>query len=338
MDRTRVTSLFCRAAVAVLWSLALTAPESGFGQTQLPKLTVGTLGAPSTSVWMVSVLVAKRFDLKNGIDIEWLEQPTTAALYNDFAAGSYKVATGGVISYANQFARGVKAKLFATYQIFGTSVIVNTERGPSINTLKDLNGKEIAAPLASENTKAMEIYLKWAGVDVKSLKIKNFEQPGVVAELKSPTGSAVAGIVFSQIPTRLIMDDPKKFKDLVSADELGGMWKQKTGTDFHWLLGWAAQEDFAKDNRELLQRIHNAMKETIEWFAKNQDEALEIVAKKTKESVPVLRETIKAKRVRFQQLTAESQEKSMMELFKLGVDSGMIAKLPDANFFYRGLK
>jgi hypothetical protein len=42
--------------------------------------------------------------------------------------------------------------------------------------------------------------------------------------------------------------------------------------------------------------------------------------------------------VRFQQLTAESQEKSMMELFKLGVDSGMIAKLPDANFFYRGLK
>ena len=62
------------------------------------------------------------------------------------------------------------------------------------------------------------------------------------------------------------------------------------------------------------------------------------VAKKTKESVPVLRETMKAKRVRFQQLTAESQEKALMELFKLGVESGMIAKLPDVNFFYRGLK
>ena len=71
-------------------------------------------------------------------------------------------------------------------------------------------------------------------------------------------------------------------------------------------------------------------------MSKNQEEALEIVAKKTKESVPVLRETIKAKRVRFQQLTAESQEKALMALFKLGVESGMIAKLPDGNFFYRG--
>jgi ABC-type nitrate/sulfonate/bicarbonate transport system substrate-binding protein len=323
----------------VLFSLTLfIAPQRAHSQTQVPKLKIGTLGVPSTSVWMVSVLVAKRFDLKNGIDIEWVEQPTTAAVYNDFAAGSYQVATGGVISYANQYSRGVKSKLFATYQIFGTSVIVNRERGPGINSPQDLNGKEIAAPLSSENTKAMEIYLKWAGVDIKSLKIKNFEQPGVVAELKSPTGSAVAGIVFSQIPTRLVMDDPKKFKDLLSADELDALWKQKTGTDHHWLLGWAAHEDFARDNRELLQRTHNAMKETIDWVSKNQEEALEIVAKKTKESVPVLRETMKAKRVRFQQLTAESQEKALMELFKLGVESGMIAKLPDVNFFYRGLK
>ena len=78
--------------------------------------------------------------------------------------------------------------------------------------------------------------------------------------------------------------------------------------------------------------------ETIDWFNKNSEEALDIVAKKTKESIPVLRETLKAKRVRFLQLTAESQEKAMMELFKQGVDIGMIAKLPDANFFYRGLR
>jgi ABC-type nitrate/sulfonate/bicarbonate transport system substrate-binding protein len=201
-----------------------------------------------------------------------------------------------------------------------------------------LNGKEIAAPLASENTKAMDIYLKWAGVDLKSLKVKNFEQPGVVAELKSPTGSAVAGIVFSQVPTRLVMDEPKKFKDLVSADELDNLWRQKTGTEYHWLLGWVAQDDFAKENKELLQKTHNAMKETIDWFNKNSEEALEIVAKKTKESVPVLRETIKAKRVRFMQLTAESQEKALVELFKQGADIGMIAKVPDANFFYRGLR
>jgi ABC-type nitrate/sulfonate/bicarbonate transport system substrate-binding protein len=156
--------------VIALFCLGLfIAPQRAHGQTQVPKLKIGTLGAPSTSVWMVSVLVAKRFDLKNGIDIEWVEQPTTAAVYNDFAAGSYQVATGGVISYANQYARGVKSKLFATYQIFGTSVIVHTERGHGINAPKDLNGKEIAAPLASENTKAMEIYLKFCRLSVHKI-------------------------------------------------------------------------------------------------------------------------------------------------------------------------
>jgi NitT/TauT family transport system substrate-binding protein len=331
-------SIFRKPVISAALLCLLQSLFAGAVGAQVPKLKVGTLGSPSTSIWMVSVLQAKRFDLKNGIDIEWVEQPSTAAVYSDFAAGSYQVATGGIISYANQYARGVKAKLFATYQIFGTSVIVNTERAPNLNSLKDLNGKEIAAPLASENTKAMDIYLKWAGVDLKSLKVKNFEQPGVVAELKSPTGSALAGIVFSQVPTRLVMDEPKKFKDLVSADELDNLWRQKTGTEYHWLLGWVAQDDFAKDNKELLQKTHNAMKETIDWFNKNSEEALEIVAKKTKESVPVLRETIKAKRVRFMQLTAESQEKALVELFKQGADIGMIAKVPDANFFYRGLR
>ncbi len=74
------------------------------------KIKIGTLGVPSTSVWMVAVMQAKRFDLKRGVDIDWVEQPSTAAVYNDFAAGSYPVATGGVMSYANQYARGVKAK------------------------------------------------------------------------------------------------------------------------------------------------------------------------------------------------------------------------------------
>ncbi len=327
--------------VVIAMLMATTGPQTYLPSqalAQTAKVTVGTLGVPSTSVWMVAITQAKRFDLKNGVDIEWVEQPSTAAVYNDFAAGSYKVATGGVMSYANQYARGVKAKLFATYQIFGTSVIVNTERAPNIRSLKDLNGIDLAAPLASENTKAMMIYLLWSGVDLKSLKTRNFEQPGVAAELRSPSGTAQAGIVFAQVPTRLVMEEPKKFKDLVSADELEKIWRQKTGTDYHWLLGWAVHDDFARSNADILQRIHNGMKETIEWFNANTDEAVKIVAAKTKDSIPVLKETIKAGRVKFLQTTVESQEKAMMDLFTISTQLGYVTKLPDANFFYRGLR
>jgi hypothetical protein len=117
-----ISRRFPRTVIALFCLGLFVAPQGAQGQTQVPKLKIGTLGAPSTSVWMVSVLVAKRFDLKNGIDIEWVEQPTTAAVYNDFAAGSYRVATGGVISYANQYARGVKSKLFATLKKVRVSI------------------------------------------------------------------------------------------------------------------------------------------------------------------------------------------------------------------------
>ena len=305
---------------------------------QVPKVKVGTLGAPSTSSWMVAIMEGRQIDIKNGVDLEWVEQPSTASLYNDFAAGSYPIATGGMMTYANQYARGVKAKLFATYQLFGTSVIVNTERAPNILALKDLNGKDLAAPLASENYKAMTIYMLWSGVDLKSLKTRNFEQPGVAAELRSPAGTAPAGVVWAQLPTRLVTEDPKKFKDLVSTEDLEKMWKQKTGTDYHWLLGWAVSDDFGRNNPALLQRVHSAMKETVEWFNGNTDEALMLVAKKTKDPVSILQETVKAGRVKFLQTTAESQEKALMELFKLSVPLGYVTKLPDAGFFYRGLR
>jgi hypothetical protein len=80
------------------------------------------------------------------------------------------------------------------------------------------------------------------------------------------------------------------------------------------------------------------MKETVDWFYGNTEEAVNIVAKKTKDPIPILKETIKAGRVKFLQTTAESQEKAMMELLKISVQLGYVTKLPDANFFYRGLR
>jgi NitT/TauT family transport system substrate-binding protein len=305
---------------------------------QVPTVKVGTLRAPSTSSWMVAIMEAKKFDLKNKVDIRWVEQPSVATLYNDFAAGSYPIATGGMMTYANQYARGVKLKLLATYQLFGTSIIVNTERAPNIRTMKDLNGKSIAAPLASENYKAMTIYMAWAGVNLKSLKTRNFTLPGVATELKSPAGTTPVGIVWAQLPTRLLMENPKKFRDLVSTDELEKLWKEKTGTEYDWLLGWSVNADYAAKNGTILQHVHNAMTETVDWFNANTDEALKIVSKKTKDSVPVLEETVKAGRVKFLQKSAASQEKAIMALFKVSSQFGYVKRVPDSGFFYRGLR
>ncbi|MBI2087946.1 MAG: ABC transporter substrate-binding protein [Deltaproteobacteria bacterium] len=336
MSRQLISRVAVKVIVFLLAAAGLGTAIPSMAQVQ--KVKVGTLAAPSTSSWMVAIMEGRQIDIKNGVDVEWVEQPSTASLYNDFAAGSYPVATGGMMTYANQYARGVKLKMLATYQLFGTSIIVNTERAPEIVSLKDLNGKELAAPLASENYKAMTLYMLWSGVDLKSLKTRNFEQPGVAAELRSPAGAAQAGIVWAQLPTRLVTENPKKFKDLISNEDLEKLWKQKTATEHHWLLGWAVSDDFARSNPALLQRVHSAMKETVDWFNANTDEAIKLVAKKTKDPVPILKETVSAGRVKFLQTTAESQEKAITELFKVSVPLGYVTKLPDAGFFYRGLR
>lgn len=320
--------------MAVIIGLIIPVPASA----QIPKVKAATLVSPSTGAWLVAIMKARKIDIKNGVDVEWIEQPTLPAVYNDFAAGSYPIATGGMMTFANQYARGVKINLFGTYQLFGTSVIVNTERGPDILSLKDLSGKELAATLAAENYKAIQIYLRWLGVDPKSLKTRNFQHPAVAAELRSPKGTAHAGVLWGQLPTRLVTEDPKKFKDLARFDELEKLWTQKTGTGHHWLIGIGVQEDFAKNNPKLLQRVYSATKESVEWFNRNTDEALELVAKKTKDPIPVLQETVKAGRVKFLTTTAESQEKAIIELLKLAVQFGDVTKLPDAGFFYRGLR
>jgi len=336
LNRISRPNCFTSRMFLLLAILCLTIPFPV--RAQVPKVKVGTLAAPSTSSWMVAIMEARKIDVKNGVDIEWVEQPTTAALYNDMAAGSYPVATGGMMTYANQYARGVKLKMLATYQLFGTSIIVNTERAPKIRTLKDLNGQAIAAPLASENYKAMTIYMVWGGVDLKSLKTRNFPHPGVAAELKSPAGTTAIGVVWAQLPTRLVMEDPKKFKDLVSNDELEKLWKEKTGTEHHWLLGWSVNADYAAKNGPVLQRVHSAMKETVDWFNANVDEAVKIVSNKTTDSVPVLKETVTAGRVKFLQTSAESQEKDIMAMLKIAAQLGYVSKLPDGGFFYRGLR
>jgi ABC-type nitrate/sulfonate/bicarbonate transport system substrate-binding protein len=80
------------------------------------------------------------------------------------------------------------------------------------------------------------------------------------------------------------------------------------------------------------------MKETVDWFNANTDEAVKIVSKKTKDPIPVLTETVAAGRVKFLQTSAESQEKDIMAMLKIAVQLGYVSKLPDSGFFYRGLR
>ncbi|MEM4303246.1 MAG: ABC transporter substrate-binding protein [Candidatus Caldarchaeum sp.] len=304
----------------------------------LKKVTVGTLGPPSQSSWIVFIVEELGLDKKYGLDIEWVLQPSTTALYQDFAAGKYKVSTGGMMTFANMYLRGVPIKIFITYTLFGTAIIVNKERGPDVNSVKDLEGKIVAGPLTAENLRAMQMYMRWLGADLSKIQFQNFEHLAVPTELTSPTGRAVAGIAWETIPSRLELQDPAKFKVLYSIPELDAVWQKNTGTQYHWLLGFAAYEEVIKADPDVLQKIYLIFREATNYIRDFPDEAMKIIVKNTNISEELLKDAFNKGRLRFLVKPIHTEMNAVKQLFKVANDLGFINGIPDDNIFYKDLK
>lgn len=307
---------------------------------KLQKVTIGTLGAPSTSSWIVFVIEELKLDEKNGIDIEFVEQPSTSALYQDFRAGKYKISTGGTLTFANMFNQGVPIKIFLTYQLFGTAIIVNTERAPDIKSPKDLEGRVVAGSVAAENVRALLLYLSLLGVDINKIEMLNLEQSAAAAELRSPTGKAVAGILWAQLPSVLELENPNKFKILpgTSIPELERVWREKTGTDHHWLLAFAAWNDFIEENPELMQKIYDTFRDAVNFMRDFPDEMIKIVSQKTKIPENVLKDSVSKDRLKFLTKPIHTEKEALFKLYELSAQLGYIEKVPSEDIIYTGIR
>src|SRR5659263_617819 len=101
-------------------------------------------GKPNTTM----VIKAKKLDTAHGLDIEFVERPPDAYT-TQFNSGEFKVGgSAAVLTVGLADARGVKVKyLFNLFDYWGTVV---TSR-PEIKTLKDLEGKQLAAASSTTN-------------------------------------------------------------------------------------------------------------------------------------------------------------------------------------------
>jgi hypothetical protein len=151
-----VSRTFRKTVIALLCLGLFIAAQRAHGQTQVPKLKIGTLGAPSTSVWMVgigreTVRLEKRHRHRMGQATD--HGRGLQRLCRRLIPGRYR--------WRHQLCQPVRAwreiEIVRHLSNFRHIRDREHERESEINAPKDLNGKEIAAPLASENTKAMEI-------------------------------------------------------------------------------------------------------------------------------------------------------------------------------------
>src|SRR4029079_1100288 len=165
------------AGLAFALSLGLGAGGQVHAQA-LTKLDVLVFSPPSLSAFLPPIIKAERFDQDNGVDLSFPER-TPDAYATQFNSGEFNIGGAGttqLIAIAD--IRGVKVRyLFTLFDYWGTVV---TSRD-SVKTLKDLEGKEIAAARATTNYKMFEFFAKRQGVDVPKFKVVNTAPPGLVS-------------------------------------------------------------------------------------------------------------------------------------------------------------
>jgi NitT/TauT family transport system substrate-binding protein len=315
----RHSRIFAVAALAV----ALTAAPSQ--AQQLEKLSILVFSAPSLGAFMPPVIKARKLDQANGLDITFQER-TPDAYTAQFNSGEFKVGgSASLLTVALADSRGVKVKyLFNLFDFWGAVV---TSR-PEIKTLKDLEGKQLAAARATTNYVMFEFFAKKLGVDVSKIQVVNTATPGLVGYALADRADAVQ--IWEPAYTLLLAKKP----DIRTIDQgVEKTWATFGGGSRIPYLGVAAHTDWIAKNATLIPRLYAAYKAAADWIAKNPDEAAALIAaKSTAQDQKAIASLIKSnERLGMDVAPASAMAKEIAAVYRAGVEIGYFSTQPPAD-------
>lgn len=314
-------------ALWILSSVALGASGSAVAQ-QVEKLQMLTFGPPSLGALLPPVITAQKLDQKNGLSIDFQQRPPTAYTAQ-FNSGEFKVGgSAALLTVGLADLRGVKVTyLFNVFDYWGTVV---TSR-PEIKTLKDLEGKEIAAAKATTNFRLFEWLATQQGVDVSKLKVVNTAPPGLVGYALADRAAAVQ--IWEPAFTSL---SAKKASIRALDLKIDESWKKFSGSTNFPYLGVAAHSDWAKANAALIPKLFATYKDAADWVLAHPDEAAKIVqAKGTPEDQKALATLIRANdRLGMKVAWASTLRKEIESVYAAGQALKFLDGKPSADTIY----
>jgi NitT/TauT family transport system substrate-binding protein len=292
------------------------------------KVTIVVFGFPSLGAFMPPVIKAKKLDEAHGLDIEFVERPPDAYT-TQFNSGEFKVGgSAAVLTVGLADARGVKVKyLFNLFDFWGTIV---TSRG-EIKSVKDLEGKELAAAASTTNYIMSSFFAKQQGVDMSKVKVVNTAPPGLVGYALADRADAVQ--LWEPAYTLLKAKKP----DVRMLDtNMSKTWKSFAGGERIPYLGLAAHDDWIEANQALIPKLYATYKEAGEFIAKNPEEAAALIApKSTPADQAALVSLIKSNdRLGMSVVGANEVRKQIEAVYKAGIDVGYLKTQPSGDTIY----
>jgi NitT/TauT family transport system substrate-binding protein len=309
--------------------LGLAALNPAPAAAQAPaKITIVVFGFPSLGAFMPPVIKAKHLDAAHGLDIEFVERPPDAYT-TQFNSGEFKVGgSAAVLTVGLADARGVKVKyLFNLFDFWGAIVTSRKD----IKTVKDLEGKQLAAAAATTNFVMSEFFAKKLGVDVSKIQVVNTAPPGLVGYALADRADAIQ--LWEPAYTLLKSKKP----DIRMLDTgMSKTWMSFAGGDRIPYLGVAAHDDWIKANEALIPKLYATYKEAGEYIAAHPEEcALLIAPKSAPPDQASLVSLIKANdRLGMSVVPAGEVAKQIDAVYRAGVDVGYFKAMPSNDTIY----
>src|SRR5258708_4932147 len=172
MSKIRI-SVAC--ASALLWG----APA--FSQAPEP-LSIVVFGPPSLGAFLPPVIKAQKLDEKNGLVIKF-EERTPDAYAAQFNSGEFQLGgSASLLTVGLADTRGVKVTyLFNLFDFWGAVV---TSR-PDVKTLRDLEGKDLAAAKGTTNYVMFDWFSRHLSPDTAKFSVINTETPCLIRHAMS---------------------------------------------------------------------------------------------------------------------------------------------------------
>ena len=229
----------------------------------------------------------------------------------------------------NADTRGIKVKyLFNLFDYWGAVV---TSRD-NVKTIKDLEGKEIAAARATTNYQMFEFFAKRQGVDVSKFKVINTATAGLVSYAVADRADAIQ--IWEPAYTLLMAKKPGiRTLDL----NVPKTWKEFAAASPRIpYLGVAAHAEWADAHPDLVKKLYATYKAAAEWIEKHPDEAAPLMFPKSPPADQKdIASLIRAKdRLGISLAGATEIKKEIEAVYRAGVDLGYLSKMPSAASIY----
>ena len=260
--------LMTRGAVMAA-AIAFGGVSAGGPASAQTKITIGDVGSGSSLHWAAYVAMEKGFFKAAGVAPEYIPVQTSAGVFQQLAAGSLDLGSGGFPDPIRAIDKGGAISIF---RIEGQVAPYELMVKPSIRSYADLKGKTVMIDTPKGNTR---LYLERM-ITPHGLKYGDFD-----LVFAGATAARFQALVSGAVDATLV-NPPFNFKARAAGmASLGKSAPTSLDVPFN---GYAVSHVWLKSNRPALDSFLIAYQKGVDWFYNpaNRNEAVDILVKYAK--------------------------------------------------------